>query len=294
MDIYWIQDHEKRGPLPEVEVISMLEAGLIPENARAWHAGCAEWVRIRELPVLKEMLALREEEGKEREENRRRGAEEPYDEADDEKFSAEEAVTDESDPGENSSEQEAGTMLVVPYPYVRFLGRMADVMMHMTLYLAVLRAFGVAFNPDLLPGSYEALLYICVPMILIESLFLSTLGTTPGKAMLGVSVRDYLGNRLSFSTAFRRALFVMVLGLGCFAPSLTLLTLFFSWWWVRRFGFTPWDRKLGSTDVLNESLAPRKVVMTLVLIILCIQIMYVLLLPWIPDMDAYMRTAGEM
>ena len=27
MDIYWIQDHEKKGPLPEVEVISMLEAG---------------------------------------------------------------------------------------------------------------------------------------------------------------------------------------------------------------------------------------------------------------------------
>lgn len=33
MDIYWIQDHERKGPLPEVEVISMLEAGLIPENA---------------------------------------------------------------------------------------------------------------------------------------------------------------------------------------------------------------------------------------------------------------------
>ena len=33
MDIYWIQDHERKGPLPEVEVISMLEAGLISENA---------------------------------------------------------------------------------------------------------------------------------------------------------------------------------------------------------------------------------------------------------------------
>ena len=52
MDIYWIQDHEKKGPLPEVEVISMLEAGLIPENARAWHAGCPEWVCIRDLPAL--------------------------------------------------------------------------------------------------------------------------------------------------------------------------------------------------------------------------------------------------
>lgn len=294
MDIYWIQNHEKKGPLPEVEVISMLEAGLIPENAQAWHAGCAEWVRIHELPVLKEMMNLREEEEKVREERCRKAAEGPYNKEDDKEFPAEEAVADESATGGDASVEDAGTMLMVPYPYVRFLGRMADVMMHMTLYVAVLRAFGVAFNPDLLPGSYEALLYICVPMILVESLFLSTLGTTPGKAMLGVSVRDYLGNRLSFPTAFRRALFVMVLGLGCFAPSLMLLALFFSWWWVRRFGFTPWDRRLGTTDVLNESLTPRKVVMTLVLVILCIQIMYVLLLPWIPDMDAYIRTAGEM
>ena len=112
--------------------------------------------------------------------------------------------------------------------------------------------------------------------------------------MLGVSVRDYRGRRLSFPTAFRRSLFVMVLGLGCFAPSLMLLALFFSWWWVRRFGFTPWDRKLGTTDVLNDSLTLRKVVMTLVLVILCLQVMYVLLIPWLPEMEAYMGASGQM
>ena len=256
MDIYWIQDHERKGPLPEVEVISMLEAGLIPENARAWHAGCPEWVCIRDLPALKGAGAVSREEGE-----RRNGREE---------------------------------RLVVPYAYVRFLGRMADVMMHMTLYLAVLRVSGAAFNPGFLPGSYEALLYLCLPMVLMETAFLGTLGTTPGKAMLGVSVRDYRGRRLSFPMAFRRSLFVMVLGLGCFAPSLMLLALFFSWWWVRRFGFTPWDRKLGTTDVLNGSLTLRKVVMTLVLIILCLQLIYVLLIPWLPEMEAYAAASGQM
>ena len=140
---------------------------------------------------------------------------------------------------------------------------MADVMMHMTLYLALLRLFGIGFQPGLLPGTYEALLYICLPMTLIEALFLSTLGTTPGKSMLGVSVRDYLGNRLSFSTAFRRSLFVMVLG-------------------------------LGTTDVLNEPLSFRKVAMTLALIILCLQIMYFLILPWLPDMEAYVQASSQM
>lgn len=285
MDIYWIQDHEKKGPLPEVEVISMLEAGLIPENARAWHDGCAEWVRIHDLPVLKEMFSIREEERKSGEDPRNEEAAE---------ISVAEPVDGEHVSGEGKKEDMEDAELVVPYPYVRFLGRMADVMMHMTLYLAALRIFGVAFNPAFLPGSYEALLYLCLPLVLIEAAFVATLGTTPGKAMLGVSVRDYRGNRLSFSTAFRRALFVMVLGLGCFAPSLTLLALFFSWWWVRRFGFTPWDRKLGTTDVLNESLTLRKVVMTLVLIILCLQIMYVLIIPWLPEMEAYVSASGQM
>lgn len=289
MDIYWIQDHEKKGPLPEVEVISMLEAGLIPENARAWHAGCAEWVRIHDLPVLKEMFTIRAEE----EERRKAGEDALEDEA--AEISVAEPVDGESVTEEEAEkDQEEDVVMVVPYPYVRFLGRMADVMMHMTLYLAVLRIFGLAFSPDFLPGSYEALLYLCLPMVLIETAFLGTLGTTPGKAMLGVSVRDYRGNRLSFSTAFRRSLFVMVLGLGCFAPSLMVLALFFSWWWVRRFGFTPWDRKLGTTDVLNDSLTLRKVVMALVLIILCLQIMYVLLIPWLPEMEAYVSASGQM
>ena len=288
MDIYWIQGHERKGPLPEVEVISMLEAGLIPENARAWHAGCPEWVCIRDLPALKGAGAVSSGEGE-----RRNREEEGLENAGEEQAPALAADAD-CPPEEGGTAPEEGAPLVVPYAYVRFLGRMADIMMHMTLYLSVLRVSGLAFNPGFLPGSYEALLYLCLPMVLVETAFLGTLGTTPGKAMLGVSVRDYRGRRLFFPTAFRRSLFVMVLGLGCFAPSLMLLALFFSWWWVRRFGFTPWDRKLGTTDVLNSPLTPRKVVMTLALVILCLQLIYVLLIPWLPEMEAYAAASGQM
>ena len=288
MDIYWIQGHEQKGPLPEVEVISMLEAGLIPENARAWHAGCPEWVCIRDLPALKGAGAVSRGEGE-----RRNREEEGLENAGEAQAPALAADVD-CPPEEGGTAPDEGAPLVVPYAYVRFLGRMADIMMHMTLYVSVLRVSGLVFNPGFLPGSYEALLYLCLPMVLVETAFLGTLGTTPGKAMLGVSVRDYRGRRLSFPTAFRRSLFVMVLGLGCFAPSLMLLALFFSWWWVRRFGFTPWDRKLGTTDVLNSPLTPRKVVMTLALVILCLQLIYVLLIPWLPEMEAYAAASGQM
>ena len=288
MDIYWIQDHEQKGPLPEVEVISMLEAGLIPENARAWHAGCPEWVCIRDLPALKGAGAVSRGEGE-----RRNREEEGLENAGEEQAPALAADAD-CPQEEGGTASEEGAPLVVPYAYVRFLGRMADIMMHMTLYLSVLRVSGLAFNPGFLPGSYEALLYLCLPIVLVETAFLGTLGTTPGKAMLGVSVRDYRGRRLSFPTAFRRSLFVMVLGLGCFSHSLMLLALFFSLWLVRLFGFTPWDRKLGTTDVLNGPLTPRKVVMTLALVILCLQLIYVLLIPWLPEMEAYAAASGQM
>lgn len=145
------------------------------ETARAWHAGCAEWVRIHDLPALKEMFAVRKEE------EERRNVEEDVPEDEAAQDAAAGPTNADSLPEEEETAVEEGTPLVVPYPYVRFLGRMADVMMHMTLYLAVLRIFGLAFSPDFLPGSYEALLYLCLPMVLIETAFLGTLGTTPGK-----------------------------------------------------------------------------------------------------------------
>lgn len=34
--------------------------------------------------------------------------------------------------------------------------------------------------------------------------------------------------------------------------------------------------------------------MTLALIILCLQIMYFLILPWLPDMEAYVQASSQM
>ena len=83
-------------------------------------------------------------------------------------------------------------------------------------------------------------------------------------------------------------------GAPCSSWCLAWGVLLLPWWWVRRFGFTPWDRKLGTTDVLNSPLTPRKVVMTLALVILCLQLIYVLLIPWLPEMEAYAAASGQM
>ncbi len=182
-------------------------------------------------------------------------------------------------------------MLVVPYPYVRLLARLVDLMMYLMFYFGALRLMDVGFQSDLFPGlSYQSLLYICLPMVVIESVLLSSFGTTPGKGMLGVGVCDYLGRRLSWAGAFKRALFVMILGCGCFIAPFCGATLFFSWWWVRMIGFTPWDRKLGTTAVLVSPLTLRKVAVSVALILMCAYVIYVCVLPWAPEIEAYMQT----
>src|ERR1051326_6135030 len=65
-----------------------------------------------------------------------------------------------------------------------------------------------------LPFFYGPLFYyllaLAVPVLWapLEALLISKWGTTPGKALLGLSVRDPFGFKLSFSASLRRAFFL--------------------------------------------------------------------------------------
>ncbi len=289
MDIYWIQNREQRGPLPEVEVCSMLENGLIAEDAVAWHVGCSEWMPIRDLPAMQHLSA--QNDGNESAESIPAMLTAERNREDAPACEMPPPVEDAAEHAENATEKD-GLLLVVPYPYVRLLGRLADFMIYMMFYCGALRLLNVGFNPNLFPGaSYESLLYICLPLVLIETVLVSVLGSTLGKAMLGCGVCDYLGRKLNFGTAFKRSLFVMFMGCGCFIMPLGAAIMFFSWWWVRRIGFTPWDRKLGTTAVLLKPLTVSKVLVVLILMFLCAYAMGEFLQPWLPQIEAYMQVS---
>ncbi len=269
----------------------MLQNGLIAEDTVAWHVGCSEWMPIRALPAMQHLSAQNDGNASADEEPVIWPSEQ----------SPEDAPVCETPPPVKDAESNAqetsekdGILLVVPYPYVRLLGRLADFMIYMMFYCGVLRLLNVGFNPNLFPGaSYESLLYICLPLVLIEAVLVSVLGSTPGKAMLGCGVCDYLGRKLNFVTAFKRSLFVMFMGCGCFIMPLGAGIMFFSWWWVRRIGFTPWDRKLGTTAVLLKPLTVSKVLVVLVLMFLCFYAMGEFLQPWLPQIEAYLQVANH-
>ena len=81
--------------------------------------------------------------------------------------------------------------------------------------------------------------------VLIEPIFLRTLGTTPGKYLLNISLRHSSGGKPGYSTALARSALVWIFGWGLGLPIVSLATLLYSYGQLTKKGDTPWDQKLG-------------------------------------------------
>jgi len=119
-----------------------------------------------------------------------------------------------------------------PHPWLRLLARVVD----LAVFVLVLAVPAVAINPGLPDAAGNSLALLTIP---IEAALLATWGTTPGKALLGVRVRDAGGGKLSFGAALRRAAAVWTFGL--MANTIILVTGLMSWHRLRRHGATYWD-----------------------------------------------------
>ena len=68
MDIYWIADKRQCGPATVPDVLSLVQMGELSPDTRGWHAGCENWMPLRELPALADFLKEKEEEPQQQEE----------------------------------------------------------------------------------------------------------------------------------------------------------------------------------------------------------------------------------
>ena len=96
----------------------------------------------------------------------------------------------------------------LPQPYVRFWARLID----KALYLATLPLLAAVVGTGFF--FYVCFLFWLAGYVAVEALLLATVGTTPGKAILGVFVTTADGKKLSFNQAWRRASSVYVRGRG--------------------------------------------------------------------------------
>ncbi len=106
-------------------------------------------------------------------------------------------------------------------PLSRFLARFLDYSLFYSLFILPL------FFTSLLDNDFiHALCIILVPLfwIPLEALLISLFGTTPGKALFGIQIRDAQQQKLSFKTSFKRALFTWIKGLGFNIPIVNVVT----------------------------------------------------------------------
>lgn len=130
---------------------------------------------------------------------------------------------------------------VVRCPFRRFFARMLDDLLYTALACAILALCHVRLNMQTgAIGPLIALLTLALNF-LFEPLFLHYSGTTPGKALLGLSIETEDGERLSVSEARWRLWGVIWRGGGLGIPILNLFRLYKSMDELLEGHPMPWD-----------------------------------------------------
>lgn len=160
-----------------------------------------------------------------------------------------------SDPGEPV--QIEATVVQVR-PWVRYWARMMDIYL---ISIVVGVTIGV-IAPDALneKGADQLFGLACIfAWVFVESLLLSTIGTTPGKWLLRTRLIPPAGTALSYSIALSRSFKVWWRGLGIGFPLVGFFTMIVAHGNLTKNGITSWDKDDGFT-VVHHRIGPLRII----------------------------------
>jgi len=119
------------------------------------------------------------------------------------------------------------------------------------------------------------LLLVFASGIPLETLMLSTIGTTPGKWLFGISVRRADGGTLTFGQSAARAFGVSVQGMGFGVPIISLFTLVSAYQRLQKTGSTLWDAATDSV-VSHVAWGPWRWVFAVLAVLASITVLFLL------------------
>jgi uncharacterized RDD family membrane protein YckC len=132
---------------------------------------------------------------------------------------------------------------VVPVvrPWIRFWARNFDYI----VAWFIVPLIGYITIPRIMPKLDKIFFPFLIVFIwtFLESHLLNYWGYTPGKKLLGISVRDRNGNRLSYEKALNRSFKVYWRGMGIGFPIISFVTMFISYNKLIDNGITSWDKE---------------------------------------------------
>ena len=269
MDIYWIDNKQKHGPITVPDVIARVQMGeLRADTTLGWHKGCEKWVPLKDLPALKDFLAEMQDKSKA-----------PQTEQEEDEIGQ---LLTPTEPTPKKEELPTIPVTVLTQPSLgrRFLARITDYAIYAALFMSCVYMLKVPYN-ELLLFSQPT---FWMPTILLEALLLSNKGCTPGKRLMGISVRSLLdGNLPPMRYALSRAFGVFIMGMGCFMPILSIIMMCIALHMVRKGSLTLWDGRARTISLSHPERRPAPFLCCFIIFI-CIQVVSYCTVPWVPDM----------
>lgn len=241
---------ETAGPVDFGGLVDALRTNGTGLNTLVWIDGMAGWTKAAETPTIVERLRLR-----------RSAAQLPR--------GAQAAAAARLD---SSQAEVASNLVPKTHPWRRFFARSLDgsfAFLPFAIIAIIAVAAGSVVFPVLSPLvlallPFPLLLVVVVLFLLIEAFCISRFGTTPGKALYGISLRTAEGRRLPFRLAFWRAFAVLVRGQGLWIPFVNLVTIVVAYVTLKRDGQTTWDRD-GEIVVRHRPFSVLRIVLLIVI-----------------------------
>ena len=208
---FYSEDGQQKGPVPEETLREMHRNGALKDDSLVWCDGMAEWRKISSLPGWDDS---------------------PY---------ATPAMPAQDDPvpvnwdGYEATGPQAR-------PWVRYWARTVDTLLA-ALFIGI-PLFVIFPALQMVPNIIVGMIVLACTLV-SEPLLFVLFGTTPGKALFLVRVRNRDGSRLSFSHAFGRRLGVLIRGEGLGIPIVALVTQIMSYSRLSNQGITSWDEQSG-------------------------------------------------
>lgn len=246
MEYFLSINDERQGPFSLYKAGEMIEAGSIDGTTLAWHRGLEEWAPVAEIPSLAALLPTGNETGDIEVSPTSNTAPPPL---------------PSPGPGTAMPEQGPKASRSSRHPLRRFAARMFD----FTLVSSLVFMTSDFEFPQLQPGqSYEEFFNAYLAIMqqpeaitlartqffalicwhVLEAVSLHLFRTTPGKALLGISVGSADGSALTIPRALGRSFYVYVMGVGFYSAPFILVGMIFSLIRLLTTGQVMWDQQL--------------------------------------------------